>query len=168
MNTMKTSHKGQTLVETVLVLMLLFILFFGIAEIARAWYLKNALENAARVGARVAIVTSGISNETRTIPSTIPPASSCTALTGNDKVFCNIWTSSGLPTDTTSATLTITAASATPPPVSGDSVTVNVGATFVSVMPGLTNSNPGGFGWTSIFSFLASRPMSAQSTMRYE
>jgi hypothetical protein len=52
----KDKEIGQTLIETVFVLALLLILIFGIAEFARAWYLKNSLNNASRVGARVAIV----------------------------------------------------------------------------------------------------------------
>jgi Flp pilus assembly protein TadG len=53
---MKNSHKGQTIIETALMILLLFVLFFGIAEIARFWWLKNQINNAARVGVRVAIV----------------------------------------------------------------------------------------------------------------
>jgi Flp pilus assembly protein TadG len=36
------------------------ILIFGVAEIARAWYLKNSLNNASRMGARVAVVQSSL------------------------------------------------------------------------------------------------------------
>jgi Flp pilus assembly protein TadG len=53
---MKSSHKGQTVIETALMIILLFVLFFAIAEIARFWWLKNMINNAARVGVRVAIV----------------------------------------------------------------------------------------------------------------
>jgi Flp pilus assembly protein TadG len=56
----KDKEIGQTLIETVFVLALLLILIFGIAEFARAWYLKNSLNNAARIGARVAVVQSSI------------------------------------------------------------------------------------------------------------
>lgn len=49
-------EKGQTLIETVFVIMLLLILIFGIAEFARGWYVKNSLNNAARIGARFAAV----------------------------------------------------------------------------------------------------------------
>jgi hypothetical protein len=56
METMKNSHKGQTVIETALMIFILFILFFGIAEVARFWWIKNQINNAARVGVRVAIV----------------------------------------------------------------------------------------------------------------
>jgi hypothetical protein len=56
LKTIRNSHKGQTIIETALMIMLLFILFFAIAEIARFWWLKNQINNAARVGVRVAIV----------------------------------------------------------------------------------------------------------------
>jgi Flp pilus assembly protein TadG len=50
-------NRGQTVVETIFMLLILLFLFFLIAEFARAWYLKNSLNNAARVGVRVAVVT---------------------------------------------------------------------------------------------------------------
>jgi Flp pilus assembly protein TadG len=56
MEIMKNSHRGQTVIETALMILLLFVLFFGIAEVARFWWLKNQINNAARVGVRVAIV----------------------------------------------------------------------------------------------------------------
>lgn len=56
---MKISNrkKGQTLIETALILFVILIIVLGIAEFARAWYTKNSLKNAARSGARVAVVT---------------------------------------------------------------------------------------------------------------
>ncbi len=52
----KNRESGQTLIETTFVLLLLLLILFGIAEFARAWFLKNSLNNAARVGARFAVV----------------------------------------------------------------------------------------------------------------
>jgi Flp pilus assembly protein TadG len=62
---MKTRDKqlGQTLIETTFILALILLILFGIAEFARAWFLKNSLNNAARIGARVAVVQSNL-NET--------------------------------------------------------------------------------------------------------
>ena len=51
-------QQGQTLIETALVLFLLLLILLGIAEFSRAWFIKNSLKNAARQGARVAVVTS--------------------------------------------------------------------------------------------------------------
>ncbi len=66
-------QKGQTLIETALVLLLLLIILIGIAEFARAWYTKNSLKNAARQGARVAAVLTPNTNFT----STNTPSFSC-------------------------------------------------------------------------------------------
>jgi hypothetical protein len=56
---MKISNRqqGQTLIETALILFIILLIVLGIAEFARAWYTKNSLKNAARQGARVAVVT---------------------------------------------------------------------------------------------------------------
>ena len=48
--------KGQTVIETVFMLIILIAIFLLIAEVARAWHLKNSLNNAVRVGARFAVV----------------------------------------------------------------------------------------------------------------
>lgn len=49
--------EGQTLIETAVILFLLLLILLGITEFSRAWYTKNSLKNAARSGARVAVVT---------------------------------------------------------------------------------------------------------------
>jgi len=54
------NKKGQVLVETAIVLPLLFVLFFGLVDFGRAMYTKNTLCNAARSGARAAAVTSNL------------------------------------------------------------------------------------------------------------
>jgi Flp pilus assembly protein TadG len=176
MNAMKNSHKGQTLVETVLVLMLLFILFFGIAEIARAWWYKSQLNNAARIGVRVAIV-----DTTLTTPQASSLLATC-SYSGNtcapstagsiQNATCGAITNGDL-CGTSQVFLTVTGvdSSGNPPGTivsPGGIINVRVTGTFTSVIPGLTVSNPGGFGWTSIFSFLASRQLEGQSTMRHE
>lgn len=51
------NQKGQALVETALVLPLLLLLVMGLFEFGRAMYIKNTLNNAARAGVRVAVVT---------------------------------------------------------------------------------------------------------------
>src|SRR5690348_4657403 len=48
--------KGQAMVEAAFVLFILVLLTFGITEFGRAMYTKNTLNNAARAGARCAIV----------------------------------------------------------------------------------------------------------------
>ena len=50
-------NKGQTLIETAFVLIILMLISLGLVEFARAWYVKSSMKNAARQGARVAVVT---------------------------------------------------------------------------------------------------------------
>ncbi len=57
--------KGQAIVETALVLMLIVMFTFAITEFGRAMYIKNMLNNTARAAARQAVVTG-----TLTIPVT--------------------------------------------------------------------------------------------------
>jgi hypothetical protein len=57
-------QKGQTLIETAIVLFLLLLILLGITEFARAWYTKNSLKNAARQGARTAVVITPASSVT--------------------------------------------------------------------------------------------------------
>ena len=136
---MKISNRqqGQTLIETALVLFLLLLILLGIAEFSRAWFIKNSLKNAARTGARVAAVESGITNADsagRTSPeaagSGLTPAD-CVGLAGNDKVFCSIWASPGIYTDSDASiprpTATLT--------ISGNTVTVSTTTGFKSVAP---------------------------------
>ena len=52
--------RGQTVLETVFMLAFLLFLFFLIAEFARAWYLKNSLNNAVRVAVRAAVVDANL------------------------------------------------------------------------------------------------------------
>jgi hypothetical protein len=47
---------GQTMVEFALALPLFFVLIFGLIDLGRAVYAYNTISNAARVGARAAIV----------------------------------------------------------------------------------------------------------------
>ena len=49
-------EKGQNLIEFALVLPLLLILVFGIAELGRAWMAKNILTGAAREAVRTVVV----------------------------------------------------------------------------------------------------------------
>lgn len=48
------------MIETAFVIGLLVLLIFGMTEFGRAMYTKNTLNNAARAGARAAVVTTGI------------------------------------------------------------------------------------------------------------
>jgi len=50
-------QKGQALVETALILMVIVLFTFAITEFGRAMYIKNMLNNAARAAVRQAVVT---------------------------------------------------------------------------------------------------------------
>ncbi len=57
-------NKGQTTVETAFMIIVLFLLVFGITEFGRAMYIKNCLNNAARAAVRQAIVTRPLTDVT--------------------------------------------------------------------------------------------------------
>ncbi len=144
-NSGRNKHGGQTVIETVLMLFFLLVLFFLIAEFARAWYLKNSLNNAARVGVRVAVVTPNLSGS---------GPISCSSASG--PVFDAICSSPGLP-DTTQVTLSIEddVGPAAPPASSGDTIRVAIAADFETFVPGIIP----GLNDISVF---------AETSMRYE
>lgn len=55
-NRLATRGRGVTLVETALVLPIIMLMLMGIIECARYYYIQSVLANAAREGARYAIV----------------------------------------------------------------------------------------------------------------
>jgi Flp pilus assembly protein TadG len=142
-------EKGQTLIETALIMILLLVLFFGVAEIARAWWLKNQLNNAARVAVRVAIVTDPLAD--------ISPVS-CTSANAIVVAACNSITNGAL-RDSAEVELTTTDDNGSGDVDSGDTVTVTVTGDFESVVPGLA----GFYGL-----FRSEYNMTSRATMRYE
>ena len=56
------NRKGQSIVEFALVVPMLIMLVFGIAEFGRAWMVKNILTGAAREAVRVAIVQTDLTS----------------------------------------------------------------------------------------------------------
>jgi Flp pilus assembly protein TadG len=58
---MKT--KGQALVEMAIVILLLFLLVFGIFQFGWLMYIKNTLNNAARAAVRAAVVTPSLNDK---------------------------------------------------------------------------------------------------------
>jgi len=77
---------GQTLIETALILFLILLILLGISEFSRAWFVKNSLKNAARSGARVAVVTPDITD--------VDPALPCPQ--AGDRVINTVCTSPGV------------------------------------------------------------------------
>jgi Flp pilus assembly protein TadG len=151
-------NKGQTLIETAFVLIILVLIALGITEFARAWYTKNSLKNAARQGARAAVVTSGITDEIERVKTSTPDPASCGSLTGNDRVYCYIWISPGIKNGA-KATIEITDTSANGiKPDADDTVRVIVSDYFDFIVGGSSSS----IWWWSDQTF------TADATMRYE
>jgi hypothetical protein len=141
----RNKHGGQTVIETILMLFFLLVLFFLIAEFARAWYLKNSLNNAARVGVRVAVVTPDLSGSGPT---------SCTSAIG--PVYEAVCSSPGLP-DTTRVGLFIEddVGPPAPPASSGDTIKVAIEADFETFVPAVVPA-------------LKDISVFAEASMRYE
>jgi hypothetical protein len=59
MRSQKFARRGQAVVEFALVLPLVLIMVISVFEFARAWNIQQVLTDAAREGARVAVVGSG-------------------------------------------------------------------------------------------------------------
>ena len=57
LDSLKGDQRGQAVVEMALVLPLLLVVVFGIAEFGRAWMTMNVLTCASREGCRLAVVT---------------------------------------------------------------------------------------------------------------
>jgi len=116
---MKISNRqqGQTLIETALVLFLILMILLGIAEFSRAWFIKNSLKNAARTGARIAVVTPNLTD--------VDPALSCPQA-GNG-VINAVCTSPGVGNNSkTAVKIDIIERSGTDPAQLNDTVTVTV------------------------------------------
>jgi Flp pilus assembly protein TadG len=136
---------GQTVIETVLMLTLLLVIFFMMAEFARAWYLKNSLNNAARVAVRIAVVANGLDEV----------EGNCGA-TGGNEILDAVCSSPGVPNnETTDVTVDVdvTGGIDSTKLDSGDTVTVGVRADFVAI--------------TNLLSFLPTAA-SSSAAMRYE
>ncbi len=59
MKRLKFARRGQAVVEFALVLPLILIMLISVFEFARAWNIQQVLTDAAREGARVAVVGAG-------------------------------------------------------------------------------------------------------------
>jgi len=145
---MVTGNKelGQTLIETVFVLALLFLLILGIAEFSRAWYVKNSLNNAARIGARVGAVTPGLAAETDT------------PCPGGSAVATAVCNSAGVPSTAEVTVAVVDTSGDSVIPNAGDTVTVTVKIDYLT-----------GFSPFAILPWLQSLTgLSSQASMRYE
>jgi Flp pilus assembly protein TadG len=152
---MKISNRqnGQTLIETALILFLLLLIVLGIEEFARAWYTKNSIKNAARQGARVAVVTPSASI-TQQCTGTNPPCNAtrsftnCPSGTGSiaDPIVNAVCTSAGVDRSKTAyGTCFLNGPGPLTTLDGGDTVNICVRTDFVTAVPnfpGLGNIIP--------------------------
>ncbi len=147
--------KGQAMVETAFILFILVLLAFGITEFGRAMYTKNSLYNAARAGARQAIVTLNLTTDTQSLS---PNCNYGGSPSGNDLVYQAVCNSLYAGINKGQVSVQILAPS---PLQSGNSITVNLtygtqgnaSTGFQSVVPQLIP---------------ITNVLTASSTMRYE
>jgi len=165
---MKISNRqqGQTLIETALVLFVILLIVLGIAEFARAWHAKNSIKNAARQGARVAVVTPNLpitecpSNPINCDQARIPAFTNCPGSPGSDVIINSVCNSAGVSSASTRVSkYYIESHPSLPNPSFGSNDTVNVcvQTDFVSAVPnfpGLGNIIP--------------NKLHADASMRYE
>jgi len=166
------NQKGQALVETALVLPLLLLLVMGLFEFGRAMYIKNTLNNAARAGARAAVVTPiyNVSTNPTGLETTTsaPLNSTCTFTDANSTVLQLICNSiyNGIPKNEVAVDIVITDLDplVTPGLSHGDNVNIKLTLNnfqFITPIGPLTNL----IGGTPI-----STPttMIGEASMRYE
>jgi Flp pilus assembly protein TadG len=149
----RLNDKGQAMVEMALVISFLVLLVFGMTEFGRAMYTKNTLNNAARAGARVAIVT----------PASSFPTLSATSVDCNNSqanviyaAVCTGIAGGGIQNKTVTVSIDIQdpGGNTQTAPASGYSVSVTVQASFDPVLALMKN--------------MISASLSGEATMRYE
>lgn len=90
-----TNEKGQALIETALVLLFLLFILFGIVEYGRFFFHTNTMKNAAREGARLAVVTPNLTASASTPCPAVAPVGPwvCSRLGGlnNANVQVNVF-----------------------------------------------------------------------------
>jgi Flp pilus assembly protein TadG len=144
-------QKGQTLIETALILFLLLLILLGISEFARAWYTKSSLKNGARQGVRVAVVTSPL---TAFSSFSCPSKTSCPLANVVQNAVC---CQPGVPEGTTvDLTIDMTTAIPTDTLNAGDTITVDASSTFTYIV--------GGSPWP----WPISTNLTTNASMRYE
>ena len=74
MRSPKLARRGQAVVEFALVLPLVLILVISVFEFARAWNIQQVLTDAAREGARVAVVGNGAGESAGAIQTNVEAA----------------------------------------------------------------------------------------------
>ena len=150
------NSKGQTIVETAIILPILLVLVLGIIEFGRAMYVKNTLNNAARAGARAAVVLrlyNATTNLTglQTTPNPVLLSSACGSSGPNKSVYDMICGSltNGIPRNNSTAVSIVAFTSystLTNSPMTNDRITVSISWTdyptlFNKAIPVVGNTN---------------------------
>lgn len=118
------NNKGQALIETALVLLILLIILLGTMEFSRAYLRKSSLKNGVRQGARVAAVTSGLAAGLINKDCNTPPAN-FTNCPNADIIINAVCTTAGVGnTNLTSVCVTVKDENSNSAVDSGDTVTV--------------------------------------------
>lgn len=158
----RTRGRGQSLVELALALPVVLVLGLGVADIGRAFYYREAVGNAARQAARIAVLSPQQATgdtacagggASQALSTAIPPAAGNTLATIGNEVALES-TSTGQPAGTSisGATLTVTwhcasnkalthasATSTDPANTSADAIDVQVSYSMPLITPFLTN-----------------------------
>jgi hypothetical protein len=88
------SQSGEALVEMALVLPILIVLSMGMLDFGRAFYMKSLLDQAAREGARVAVVTAPdedvVKGRVNDLLGTLPHVTNVSAVAPNKMVTVTV------------------------------------------------------------------------------
>jgi Flp pilus assembly protein TadG len=138
----RSNKKGQAMVEMAFVIFILVILVFAITEFGRAMYTKNTLTNAARAGARAAVVTVATA-----YPSLSETTLNCPETNAVYDAVCRAISGGGITSPKVTIYLTDSSGGSQSSPVAGYTVKVSVKKDFQSVVPNLFGPN----GWIKSF-----------------
>jgi Flp pilus assembly protein TadG len=154
--------KGQAMVELAFVIFIVVTFAFGITEFGRAMYTKNTLTNAARAGARQAVVTQGLTVASSTTLTLSGNNCNYNNPSGNDLIYQAVCSSLYSGIDKSQVNVTIESKDSSnnteSPAKTGDTITVTVTCNFASVIPNLFG--PGAIPFPSTLTGVAA--------MRYE
>lgn len=140
-----SDKKGQTLVETALILIFLMLIIIGIMEFGRAMYFKNTANNAARGIARIAVVTPNLTGPDLTTNVDCSTDSTLTLDTISVPNFCSRFVTIRLPESNQSVPVAIhisqpNGSDRTGDAQTGDTVSVTITIPFETLTGFITTS----------------------------
>jgi len=167
MKILSKQQKGQTLIETAFILIVILLILLGISEFSRAWFVKNTLKNAVRQGARVAAVTPRDNLPTTnfncvnpTCPDTANPVKTAVCCQAGVPKKAENWSGSadGVTLTCKNQSGTVIACNTI---ISGGSVDVNATSTFLFIIGNTGTGN-------SLLPWPKANSLSTTASMRYE